>query len=350
MRIVVTGATGNVGTALAKIWRGPVTGLARRVPPAADVYSGIEWVPWDLSESAPPASVLADADAVVHLAWAINPSTADPPMESTNLGGTRRLLDAVARAGVPRLVVASSVAAYGPAPRWQRVSEDWPCEGIARSAYSRGKAELERMLDVFEWERPRVRLTRLRPCAILQRHAGGQFARWLLSPLLPAEFVSVPGFPLPLWPDLRFQAVHASDVAEAISLALEADFHGALNLAAEPVLRGDGLAGLFGATRVPVPRRVLSGLAWPLWRTGIQPLHPGWLALADEAALVDTTQARERLGWRPARDAREVISEFADGLRDQACSPSRALSARPGSWFARAGSVPWGRPSHQSQA
>lgn len=353
MRIVVTGATGNVGTALVRRLHGQdyqVTGLARRIPPAEGPYAGVDWVPADLSRPDPLDRVLRGADALVHLAWAINPARDDPPMEATNLTGTRRLLDAAARAGVPRIVCASSVAAYGPAPRWTRVREDWPCDGISASAYSRGKAELERMLDVFAREHPTVRLTRLRPCAIVQRDAGGQFGRWLLSPLLPAGFVAVPGFPLPLWPDLRLQVVHSEDVAEAIRLVLAADHAGPLNLATDPVLRADDVAGLLGALRLPLPRRFVSGAAWTLWRTGVQPVHPGWLALADQAALGDTSRAREELGWRPERDASAVFAEFADGLRDQAATSAKALAPRPPRLRERVTRVSWGRPSHQSQA
>ncbi|NBH05614.1 NAD-dependent epimerase/dehydratase family protein, partial [Amycolatopsis sp. SID8362] len=76
------------------------------------------------------------AAAVVHLAWAISPLRGDPPMWRTNDHGTRHVLAAAADAGVPHLVVASSVAAYGPAPRWDKVSEYHPCTGIQHSAYS----------------------------------------------------------------------------------------------------------------------------------------------------------------------------------------------------------------------
>jgi nucleoside-diphosphate-sugar epimerase len=271
-------------------------------------------------------------------------------MATTNVLGTRRLLAAAAEAGVPRIVCASSVAAYSPAPRWTHVREDWPCDGVSASAYSRGKAELERMLDVFARDHPDVLLTRIRPCAILQRDAGGQFGRWLLSPLLPAGILAVPGLPLPLWPDLRLQVVHAEDVAEAIWLALSSGFSGAVNLAADPVLHAADVAGLLGARRLPVPRRLLSGAAWALWRAGVQPLHPGWLALADQAALGDTTLAREQLGWRPKRDASAVLTEFADGLRDRASTSAQALAARPAKLWDRLTAVRWGRPSHQSQA
>lgn len=192
-------------------------------------------------------------------------------------------------------------------------------------------------------------MTRLRPCGILQRDAAGQIGRWLLSPLIPAEMLSMPRFPLPLWRELRLQLVHADDVAEAIRLALLTEFDGPVNLAAEPVLRPDDLAQLFGATHVPAPRQVLSGVTRALWRIGVHPLHPGWLELADQAPLVDTTRARETLGWQPAHDTREVLTAFAGGLRGRAGTASEALAPRARGVWQRLAATPPGRPSHQSQ-
>src|SRR3954466_9982100 len=77
MRIVVTGATGNVGTsvvaALARDERvTEIVGLARRRPAWADT-ARTRWVMADIT-SAPLEELFAGADAVVHLAWLIQPS------------------------------------------------------------------------------------------------------------------------------------------------------------------------------------------------------------------------------------------------------------------------------------
>ncbi|HLK94879.1 MAG TPA: NAD-dependent epimerase/dehydratase family protein, partial [Nocardioidaceae bacterium] len=120
MRIVVTGASGNLGTAVlraaaAQLPDAEVVAVARRSPAAGAeaivTPSRTEWVERDLrnDELAP---VLQGADAVVHLAWAFHPTHQPEQTWRTNVIGTRRLLDAVARAKVPHVAVASSVAAY----------------------------------------------------------------------------------------------------------------------------------------------------------------------------------------------------------------------------------------------
>ncbi|MEU0465448.1 NAD-dependent epimerase/dehydratase family protein [Amycolatopsis sp. NPDC006131] len=358
MKVVVTGASGSIGTAFLRAaarrpdWE--VVGLARRIPDARPPYVSAQWVDCDLdSDSAPDVlpKVFAGADAVVHLAWAIHPGVDEPPRNRTNIEGSQEVLAAVAEAGVPQLVCASSVAAYTPAPRWTRVDEDWPRTGVPGSAYSRDKARLERLVELFARQHPDVRVAVFRPCAVAQYDSGAQLARWTLSPLLPTALIGNRLLPVPLWSGLRGQVVHADDVADAICLMLDQRAEGAFNLASEPVLGVNDLAELFGGFRVPVPRRLVTTLALPTWRLGLQPMHPGWLSLADKAPLIDTTRARAHLGWEPRYDAKEALAELVAGMRDGSGTGSGPLAPRGAeSWLQRLAGIRLGRPSRQTQA
>ena len=199
-----------------------VTGVVRRPPDPTDpTYGTATWLACDIGAPEAPrtlAAALAGADALVDLAWSINPASDEAPMDHTNLTGSRHVLQAVAEAGVPHVVCASSCAAYSAAPRWSEVTEDWPRAGIAGSAYSLGKARFERLLDTFDAEHPGITVARIRPCSIVQRAAAGEFARWLLGPLVPVSLLGRPWRRLPFWPGLRAQLVHSEDVAEAIRL------------------------------------------------------------------------------------------------------------------------------------
>lgn len=129
MRIVITGASGNVGTALLRRLAGgghEIVGVCRRPPDPVAPYDIATWTPLDLAgddvdESLAP--VLADADAVVHLAWGFQPSHDVRYLERVGVGGTRAVVDAARRAGVPHLVHMSSVGAYSPRPGHGRVDE-----------------------------------------------------------------------------------------------------------------------------------------------------------------------------------------------------------------------------------
>lgn len=345
MKVVVIGASGNVGTALLRAVAGKgweLIGVARRRPDGRP-YSAVRWVECDIGAAGAVPTLTracADADAVVHLAWAIHPRAGEPPMRRTNTVGTANVLRAAA--GVPHLVCASSVAAYTPADRWCLVPEDWPCGGVPGSAYSTGKAALETQLDAFAARRPAVRLTRVRPCGVVQRDAAAQLGDWLLGPWFPRGLLRVAHLPIPLWTKLRLQLVHADDVAQAIRLILEQRAAGAFNLATRPVLRAGDLAAALRGARVPVPLRLLTGSAWLGWRLGLQPLHPGWLRLADRVSLVDTSRAEKELGWSPRYDATSGVTELLTAMGNGHQGPSDPLAPR-------GERIRLGRPSHQSQ-
>lgn len=349
MKIVVTGATGNVGTALVRALTGAddeLVGIARRCPPAGrDEDARVRWVPCDIGDpTAFPvlADACAGADAVVHLAWAVHPRRTDPPMSRTNAVGSARVLRAAAAGGVRQVVCASSAAAYAPGPRWQRADERAPLGGVPGSAYSLAKAYLETQLDEFERREPSIRVARIRPCGIGQGEAAGELADWLLPQWLSRTLIGRRWLPVPLWKDLRLQLVHADDVAAAVVLILRQRAAGAFNLAAEPVLPAVALADSFGGFRLPCPRRAASALTRAGWRLGLQPLHPGWLTLADQARLVDAERARRALGWSPRHDATAVCAELATAMRTGRRGPSAPLA--PPHLDLRLG-----RPTHQSQ-
>lgn len=188
------------------------------------------------------------------------------------------------------------------------------------SFYSRHKAAVERSLDELELAHPQLRVVRLRPGLIFKRDAGAEVRRYFAGPLLPARLVR-PGL-VPVIPDipgLALQAVHADDVAEAYRLALMTPTaRGAYNVAAEPVLDVPALCRLFGARAVKVPAAVVRALASATWRLHLQPTPPGWLDMGLQGPLMDTTRAREELGWKPRHDAGDALLELLEGIRSGA--------------------------------
>ncbi|TDQ00818.1 NAD-dependent epimerase/dehydratase family protein [Labedaea rhizosphaerae] len=318
MRIVVTGATGNAGSALVRAFRGSgveVVGLARRLPETSGApFDEADWVACDLlADDADRVlrSVLHGADAVVHLAWAVQPGRDDQPMRRANRVGTSRVLRAVAAAGVPHLVCCSSVAAYAPAGN-RAVDERWPCEGIPGSNYSEDKVWLERTLAGFAPSGTSVAV--VRPGTILQPAAAGEFGRWLLGPVLTRVLRRRWPVPLPFWAGLRGQVVHADDLAAAFRSIVDRRATGAFNIAAAPVLTAPDVAEAFGAVPLQLPKRVVTTAARASGRLGLHRLHPGWLAVADQVVLMDTRRARSTLDWRPRHDAIAALRSVVDGL------------------------------------
>ena len=338
MRVVIVGATGNAGTALLRRLRSEpgveLAGVVRRLPNrSAPPYDAVHWHTCDVSE--PDAAtrlteIFRGADAVVHLAWQIQPSHDQRRLFEANVLGSRAVADAVLRAGVPSLVVASSVGVYAPGPKHAYVTESFPRTGVPGSSYSRHKALVETMLDRIEADHPTLRIVRLRPGLIFQHDAGTEIARYFAGPLLPARMLRYGRIPLiPSHPALRVQAVHADDVADAYARALASDVRGAFNVAAGPVLDPAVAARAFHGHEVPVPGAVLKGAADLTWRLRLQPVDVGWVKMGLKAPLMSCDRIRAELGWRPMTDAVHAMKELVRGMAERAQGDSPPLSAAP---------------------
>jgi len=334
MKVVVTGATGNVGSAVVRaLVRDErvegVVGISRRAPNWAP--PGVEWAQADVARD-DLRPHFAGADAVIHLAWLIQPSRDGAQLERANVDGSRRVFEAAADSGVGTLVHASSIGVYSPGPKDRPVDESWPRDGIPSSFYSRHKAQAERDLDVVEAAAPGMRVVRLRPALIFQREAGPEIRRLFAGPLLPARLLRPELIPLlPLPPRMVVQCVHAEDVAEAYRLAaLEPDARGAYNVATEPVLDHATLGRFFGARVVTVPSKPLRALADLTWRAHLQPTPPGWLDMGLAVPVMDTTRAREQLGWSPRHDATDTLADLLAGMREPAGLDTPPLEPRAG--------------------
>jgi nucleoside-diphosphate-sugar epimerase len=321
MRVVITGATGNVGTSLVeRLAREDavteIVGVARR---------GTGWSPrktrWVRADIAVDdlEAVFRGADAVVHLAWIFQPTHNPLATWRNNVLGAIRVFDAVAAAGVGALVHASSIGAYAPGSDHRPVDESWPTHALPTAAYGREKSYVERVLDVFERDHPDVRVVRLRPGFIFKRSSAEEQRRLFAGPLLPNSLVR-PGL-IPVMPDLpglRLQALHSRDAAEAYRLALVRDVRGPFNVAADPILDARSLARLLGAKVVRLPRVPTRAALGAAWRAHLVPASPQLLDLALSIPVMDTTRATTELGWTPTVDALSAVGEVIEGMRDRA--------------------------------
>jgi UDP-glucose 4-epimerase len=330
MRVVVTGATGNVGTSVVASLVGDpgvdeVVGLARRAP--AKPLPGAEFRCADVTDS-DLVSIFRGADAVVHLAWLIQPGRDESVTSRVNLMGSQRVFDAVVDAKVGSLIYASSVGAYSPGPKDRLVDESWPTSGIPSSFYSRHKAAVERQLDALQSREPGLRVVRMRPGLIFKRAAATEIRRLFVGPLLPRAILRSELIPVsPAVPGLRFQAVHGDDVGDAYRRAVVSDAHGPFNLAADPVIGSHELSHLLQARPVKVSPRALRAAAAASFALRLQPAEPGWLDMALGVPLMSTERARDTLGWTPRHSSLEAITELMQGMREAADAPTPPLAA-----------------------
>jgi nucleoside-diphosphate-sugar epimerase len=329
MRVIVTGATGNVGSAVVRALAADsavtdIVALARRAPLRPLEHA--EFSAADVAQS-DLTPIFRGADVVVHLAWLIQPGRDESVTSRVNVDGSRRVFAAAVEAKVPSLVYASSVGAYSRGPKDRRVDESWPTEGIASSFYSRHKAAVERDLDRLASEQPRMRIARLRPGLIFQRSAATEIRRLFVGPLLPAGLLRARFAPIsPAVDRLCFQAVHADDVGDAYRRAVLADVSGAFNIAADPVIGSAELAQMLRARPVKIPAAMLRGAAAATFAMRLQPAEPGWLDMALGVPVMSIERAHAELGWTPRRSAIDAITELAAGMRDRADGATAPLA------------------------
>jgi UDP-glucose 4-epimerase len=317
MRVVIIGATGNVGTSLLQALRDEtvvreIVAVARRLP--HHTFPRTQFVRADVVTS-DLVELMRDADVVVHLAWLIQPGRDESTTRAVNVEGSARVFSAAAQAGVQALVYASSVGAYSEGPKDRAVDESWPTGGIPSSFYSRHKVEVERLLDGVERQYPEMRVVRLRPGLIFKREAATEIRRLFAGPLLPRALVRRGLIPIvPDAPRLRFQAVHSFDVADAYRRAIVGSVRGAFNVAAGPVLGPTEIGRVLRARPVKVPAPALRAAAAATFALHLQPTEPGWLDLGLGVPVMDCTRARTELGWTPQWTATDTLADLIAGM------------------------------------
>lgn len=146
-RVLVTGASGFVGSAIANVMRAEghrVRVLVRAASPRTNIHEADEVVEGDLRDPPSLAAALKGVRYLVHAAADYRLWSRDPQeLVVTNLHGTRALMEAALREGVERIVYTSSVATIQPGSDETRpLTED-----TAIGTYKRSKVMAERMVE-----------------------------------------------------------------------------------------------------------------------------------------------------------------------------------------------------------
>jgi len=326
LKVAVTGPTGEIGKPLmSELERRAevesVVGMARRpFDPSVEDWEKVSYRRGDILDRGALAALFDGVDVAVHLAFAIFGSREET--RKVNLEGTRNVFEAAIRAGVSRLVYASSVAAYGFHPENpQPLTEDVPARGSEDFYYSAQKAELEELLDELLLGSG-VEAYVFRPCIV-----AGPRATMLIEQTVDAVRVGDPvpllrrgveRLPLvrPVLPDpgMAFQLVHHDDVARAMAAAIVGDGPpGAYNLAGDGVVGMGDIAHSLGWRSVPLPGPAVSLGSTVARRLTFASTKLEWAAALETPVLMDTAKARRDLAWEPQHDALETLAETVEG-------------------------------------
>jgi nucleoside-diphosphate-sugar epimerase len=321
LTVAVTGPTGTFGSGLVPLLQADdrvetVVGVARsEFDPASRGWSKMTYRQGDVRQPDTLRSAFEGADVVVHLAFLI--VGADPgTTREINVEGTLNTFRAAAEAGADRFVYASSVAAYGFHPdNPVGITEDWPTRPADRLFYAQEKAELEQLLAEESRRTPELDLYLVRPPIVLGPHAVGGKVRvpdWLRSVagVIPRR---LPPLPVPV-PDLPVQLIHEDDVGSALlQCVVGAGPPGAYNIAADETLTAAEIVRVLGGVPIALPPGPAHAAARAAARLPGLPQPAQWVEALAHPAVMDTSKAREQLGWRPRVSARDALLQTLRG-------------------------------------
>jgi UDP-glucose 4-epimerase len=301
MKVLVVGVTGTIGQLLAKelVARGHfVSGLD--LAPDENWPEGVRRWQGDLRRSITQEAIRVERpDTVVHLGTVSPFGKRGQARKRVNLQGTRAVLDAVAKFGVPHLLFVSSHAYYGAGPDLPLCHrEDEPPYAVETFPELSDFVVAELMTAAAVAAQPNANSTILRFC-----HPLGPSGRGVLGRLLQGHRVpTVLGF------DPLVQFMHEQDLASAIRVAIEQELSGVYNVGGEHPLPLSTIIQKTGRIMTPLPEALFR---LSLGRFGLSEIPPGALSQFKYPIVVDDGPFRSRTGFRPEFGEESVLSQFA---------------------------------------
>jgi UDP-glucose 4-epimerase len=272
-------------------------------------YYELDLVRADAEERVTEVFGAESVDTVVHLALLDSPSRETALSHELEGVGTMQVLNACRRARIHKLVVRSFAWLYGArATNPAFLSERHALRARHADPYFQDKLAVEEQLARFGQPGQGRVVTVLRTAPIIGPTVDNFIARYLRQPRIP----TVLGFD-PLW-----QFLHEADAVSALQLAVNVDASGVFNLASDGVLPLSMAIRLVGRRSLPLPRSLLGPALGALWLAKRGDAPPAILDYLQYACVVDTAQAKRRLGFVPVFSTREALNDFgsAEQLRE----------------------------------
>ena len=238
-------------------------------------------------------------DTLFHLAFVNGRVHSGALAHELEIIGTLHVLAAAGGGELPRLVVPSLTALYGPSPDAPAfVREGQALRGAAGSRFLNDKVEVERQVLAFATAHPATRVLVLRFAPALGPVSNNPLTRLLRNRVVPTLL----GYD-PLW-----QVLHEQDAAHALHLALRADVEGVFNVVGDGVVPLSRLVRLTGGRALPLPRPLLSATISALEGAGVSAVPHALLDFLRFSWLADGGRATAELGFVPKYSASEACA------------------------------------------
>jgi nucleoside-diphosphate-sugar epimerase len=306
-RVLVTGGAGFLGINLVRHLRArgwTIVSLDREPFDYPDDRAEVEEIRGDVRDADTVRRAAAGCDAIVHAAAAL-PLYPPEEIRTTDVGGTRVVLEAAHSLGIPRVVFISSTAVYG-IPDHHPLLETDPLRGVG--PYGCAKVEAERVAESFRARGVCVPI--LRPKTFVGPERLGVFA------MLYEWAYEGRNFPVLGRGDNPYQLLDVEDLCEAIGLCLvrpAEEVNDTFNVGAAVFgsLKDDFQAVLDRAGHnrriVGLPEKPAVLALRVLEALRLSPLYPWVYATATRESYVGIEKARRRLGFAPRHSNRAAL-------------------------------------------
>jgi UDP-glucose 4-epimerase len=301
--VLVTGISGNLGRALAKLLHTEtrVVGVDRR--PFAGKPKDIDHYQVDIRKAKVEEAFRRHRiEALIHLGIMHDPRMPFSEAHSFNVLGTHKILELCVRHGVRKVVVLSSANVYGPLPENSSfLPEETPLMAADRFSDVRDLIELDMYAQSFMWKHPDLETVILRPVNIVGptvRNAPSNYLR-LERPL------TVMGF------DPMVQLIHEEDVCRALVLALRPGVRGVFNVTGAGEVPLSAALRELGRRPIPVPGFLLRSFIRRAFDAGFVGFPPEEVDHIQYLCMVDGSRAVREMGWAPRYSLRETIWSVA---------------------------------------
>jgi UDP-glucose 4-epimerase len=328
MKYLITGGSGYIGGTLIDLIldRGDAEIVNVDIKPPQRERAGARFVRMDIRDRGMEALLRAERpDALVHLAFVLNPMRDEQTMYDIDVNGTQNVLDAASKADVAQVLVASSTTAYGawpdnPVP----LTEDDPVRGMPNYEYARDKTEIDRISQLWAAKHPDRVMTIVRPTIVFGPNVDNYIIRyWTRAPFLAL----IDGV------DLDMQFVHEDDVVDALSRLLLERKAGIFNLTADGTVKLSEAAQLAGLKVRKISYKLYRRLAAATWKMHVPNVEapPGQLEFVRHPWIASNEKLKTELDWVPRYTSRETfeIALRAKGVLGPAASPQQTAAAPP---------------------
>ena len=240
-----------------------------------------------------------EVDAVVHLAFMLNPIHNKKEMYSIDIEGAKNVLEASRQAGVKKIIMTSSTTVYGTWPDSPVYTEESPTRPHPTYYYSRDKVEIEKICRDFGEKNDDITMTTFRPCLVLGPTTEQFYAKLLKWPILPLVGGSNP----------EIQFVHEDDIGRAYEHFLMNDIGGIFNIVGEGTITWKRVIETAGKRAVKMPDSVIYPLMKMLWGLHLVGTPPEILDFVKYPWVASGEKAK-KAGFVPEYTSKEALLSF----------------------------------------